>query len=400
MGLGKSKIAQLLAERRRGYALAQDFYTDSGIYTAEIENIFSRHWLYAGHISELSEIGSYFLCEFDVESIIVTRTTSGDIKAFANVCRHRGSRICLDAKGTRKLFICPYHAWSYDLDGQLVSAGQMPGDFEAEDYGLHTVHIANIEGLIFICLAETPLSLAPLKQDLRHVFDTLELNKLKLAATKSYAIEANWKLAVENYQECYHCAPAHKDFAKIHAMARPREDFLRRKETFEAARQDQDLTQDFNAYFGQAALGTEGYQYGRNPLMDGCVSGSRDGRAVAPLLGKLETYSGGASEFMIGPLMYFLIYDDHMVGYRFLPTGHNTCKCDVYWYVRGDAKPGRDYDVETLTWLWDVTTQADQEIISNNQKGVTSRYYSPGRLSEMEDFLESFLSWYAERLAA
>ena len=148
-----------------------------------------------------------------------------------------------------------------------------------------------------------------------------------------------------------------------------------------------------------AEEGQEGYQYARNPLLRNALSGSLGGKSVAPLLGSLQSYDGGASELMIGPLSYFLIYDDHMVSYRFLPVSVHECICDVTWFVNESAVQGEDYQLETLTWLWDVTTKADKTIIMNNQKGVNSRFYQPGRLSEMESFQQSFLNWYLRTLA-
>ena len=155
---------------------------------------------------------------------------------------------------------------------------------------------------------------------------------------------------------------------------------------------------ELNRYFDLAEKGQEGYQYDRNPLLRGALSGSLGGKPVAPLLGSLKEYDGGASELMIGPLSYFLIYDDHMLGYRFLPVSADECICDVYWFVNESAVEGKDYQLDQLTWLWDVTTQADKTIIMNNQKGVDSRFYQPGRLSEMESFQQSFLTWYLQTL--
>ena len=393
-----AKITALIDQHKLGYSLAQDFYCDPDIYRAEMENIFGQHWLYAGHVSEVPKLGNFMLFEFDRESIIITRSGSGDIKAFANVCRHRGSRLCHEAQGTAKLFTCPYHAWSYDLQGRLVSAREMPKDFDRAKNGLHQIHTQVIEGLIFVCLAETPPSLTPLRDSLKDVFGILEISRLTLAAHKSYGIPANWKLAVENYQECYHCAPAHTEFAKVHAMAKSSAAFRQAKADFTANHKPGGLMAEYDAYFDLAPRGAEGFQYDRNPLLEGMKTGSRDGGQLAPLLGTLSGYSGGASELMIGPLMYFLIYDDHMVGYRFLPVSPSETVCDVYWYVRGDARLGIDYDVDKLTWLWDVTTQADKDIITGNQKGVNSRFYMPGRLSEMEGFLQSFLRWYLSKL--
>ena len=120
-------------------------------------------------------------------------------------------------------------------------------------------------------------------------------------------------------------------------------------------------------------------------LLPGMKSGTLGGESASSLLGNITDYDGGASEFMLGPLTFFLIYNDHMVGYRFLPSSVDTCVCDVFWFVDEDAEEGRDYDLDKLTWLWDVTTQADEKIIVNNQKGVASQFYTPGNYLRWKD---------------
>ena len=380
------------------YSLSQNFYKDMDIYKSEMRHIFHKHWLFAGHQSQISKIGDFFTFECGDESIIVVRSKVDQIKAHVNVCRHRGSRLCLEGQGKKKLFTCPYHAWSYDLDGSLIAARNMPKDFKASENGLHSVHIELIAGFIFISLAEQPLSLSNLRRDLDPLMDLFGFNNLKLAEQKRYSMSSNWKLAVENYQECYHCAPAHKEFAKVHAMSSDPESFKKSKDAYLDKYKGNPKFAEFNCYFQYAVDGQEGYQYDRNPLNSGYLSGTQDGKAAAPLLGSFSEYDGGASELMIGPLMFFLIYDDHVIGYRFMPTSLDNCVCDVFWLVRQDAQEGRDYDLSKLTWLWDVTTVADKTIIMNNQKGVNSKYYSPGRLSDMETFQQSFLNWYIQSI--
>jgi phenylpropionate dioxygenase-like ring-hydroxylating dioxygenase large terminal subunit len=392
------KIQQLVATQQQGESLSQAFYREQDVYRAEITNIFLKHWLFAGHESQILTSGDYFTVEFDTESVIVVRTAAGEIKAHVNVCRHRGSRICLEKSGSKKSLTCPYHAWSYNLDGELVSARNMPDDFAKCENGLHKINVALLGGLIFICLSEDPPSLTSLRKDLKQPFEQFGMHKMKLAEQRSYRISANWKLAVENYQECYHCAPSHPEFAQIHAMAKSPKVFQTTKAKFTQENQGNPKFIALNRYFDLAEEGQEGYQYDRNPLLRDALSGSLGGKPVAPLLGKLKEYDGGASELMVGPVSYFLIYDDHMIGYRFLPVSVDECICDVYWFVNESAVEGKDYQLEQLTWLWDVTTQADKKIIMNNQKGVDSRFYQPGRLSEMESFQQSFLNWYLQTL--
>lgn len=392
-------ISELISEYIDGHSLQQGFYTEPAIYRAELQTVFSNHWLFAGHASQISSVGDYFLVDVGDDSVIVIRTANNEIKAHANVCRHRGSRICLEQHGSAKRLTCPYHAWSYNLDGNLVSARYMPPDFKPSENGLKSINLEVVHGLIFICLDESPPSLDELHDDLDDLLALFGVADMQLAEQKTYRIPANWKLAVENYQECYHCAPSHKEFAKVHAMGKSPDAFQKAKIDYWRLHVGNEKFKEFNRYFDLANDGQEGYQYDRNPLVGTSVSGSQNGKAVAPLLGQLTSYDGGASELMIGPLSFFLIYDDHILGYRFLPVSQDECVCDVFWFVNASAVSERDYRLDELTWLWDITTQADKQIIVNNAKGVASKYYAPGHLSEMEAFQQNFINWYLKTLS-
>jgi Rieske 2Fe-2S family protein len=395
--MNNETINTAIADYKSGYSLEQRFYRDQAIYDAEINKLFFKHWLFAGHDSQIPNRGDFFTIEIDQESVIVVRTAKGDVKAHLNVCRHRGSRVCLEKSGNKQRFTCPYHAWSYDLDGKLIAARFMSDEFKTTENALHSAHVELLGGLIFISVAETPLAISQMREKMDGIFNLFGFNTLKLAEQRSYAIPANWKLAVENYQECYHCAPSHQEFAKIHAMARSPAEFTSIKESFH---DDNKLSHSvFDCYYGYAKEGQEGFQYGRNPLLKGNLSGSLGGKSVAPLLGNISKYDGGASEFMLGPVSFFLMYDDHIVVYRFLPKSIDECRCEIFWLVHQDAVEGEDYDIDTLTWLWDVTIKADKKIIVDNQLGVNSQFYQPGKLSKMEVFEQAFLDWYVETLA-
>ena len=182
MALSNSdKIKQLVDEQQQGFSLGQLFYKDLDIYNAEINKVFLKHWLYAGHVSQISSTGDYFTFEFDTESVIIVRTPTSEVKAHMNVCRHRGSRICLEQSGSQKSLTCPYHAWSYNLDGELISARNMPDDFESSNNGLHQVKVELLGGFIFVCLSENPPSLDSLRQDLKTTFELFGMNAMKLA---------------------------------------------------------------------------------------------------------------------------------------------------------------------------------------------------------------------------
>ena len=395
----KRSIAELIADQKPGYSLDQRFYTDPDIYELEIERIINRNWILAGHISQLPESGDFKVVDVARESAIVVRGKSGDLKGFANVCRHRGSLVCLDSNGHADKFVCPYHGWTYDIDGKLIAARNMPDDFDKAAHSLNPVSVDVIHGLIFVCFTNTPPSLEGAKRDLAEPMAMFDFENLKVAARKSYRIPANWKLSVENYQECYHCATAHPEYARMHTLmldSEKRERVQERMKTKMAACGVKDIC--INHIDTAARPGEIGYGYSRTALFDRYKTGSKDGSPVAPLLGELTDYDGGASDFSFGAFSFLLAYSDHVVAYVFTPVDHKNSNCEIYWLVRSDADEGKDYDVDDLTWLWDVTTQSDKEIIVNNSKGVHSKYYQPGPFSGMERAERVYVEWILQEL--
>jgi Rieske 2Fe-2S family protein len=392
-------IDELIAAHKPGHALAQRFYTDPEVYELELERIVSRNWILAGHESELAEPGDFKVLNVARESAIIVRSENGAINAFANVCRHRGSLVCLEERGNARKFECPYHGWMYDTDGKLVGARSMPEGFDRDSYSLHRVSVDTIQGLIFVCFTDDPPSLEGARGDLAEPMALFDFPNLKVAAHKVYDIPANWKLAIENYQECYHCATAHPEYARSHTLMVDG----KRRERLQAGMHEKMEAcglQDIEVFCMDiyAPPGETGYAYSRTALFEGYVTGSKDGKPIAPLLGNLTDYDGGASDFDFGAFSFLLAYSDHVVGYVFTPVDHLNSRCDIYWLVRNDAEEGKDYDVDKLTWLWDVTTESDKTIIVNNWKGVCSRYYQPGPLSTMEDYEQNWTEWILREL--
>ncbi len=395
----KRTIAELIRDQKPGYSLDQRFYTDPDVYELELERIIYRNWILAGHVSEVPEPGDFKVLNVAGESAIIVRGSDGDLKGFANVCRHRGSLVCLDDRGHTDKFSCPYHGWMYDIDGRLFAARDMPDDFDMAAHSLKRVAIGVIHGLIFVSFTDKPLSIEGAIRDLAEPMAMFDFENLKVAATKTYDIPANWKLSIENYQECYHCATAHPEYARMHTLMldrSKRERVQGKMKEKMAACGVKDLYCD---YIDTAARSGEmGYGYSRTAMFDKYKTGSKDGGPVAPLLGEFTDYDGGASDFSFGAFSFLLAYSDHVVAYVFTPTGHNSSKCQIYWMVRADAEEGKDYDVDELTWLWDVTTIADKEIIVNNSKGVHSKYYQPGPFSGMERAERVYIEWILEEL--
>jgi Rieske 2Fe-2S family protein len=393
-------IEDLIASQKPGYSLDQRFYTDSEIYALEVERIIMRNWILVGHRSEWAKPGDFKVYEAAGESAIVVQGDDGAIRGFANVCRHRGSRVCLEKSGNTRKFSCPYHGWVYGLDGKLKAARSMPDDFDFAAHGLKPVSIGLIHGLVFLAFCDHPPSLDGAIRDLAEPMAMFDFENLKVAAYKSYDIPANWKLSIENYQECYHCAAAHPEYARMHTLMldplkRPRvQDGMREK--MEACGL-KEISIDF--IDTAARPGEIGYGYSRTAMFDGYLTGSRDGQAVAPLLGDLTGYDGGASDFSFGAFSFLLAYSDHVVCYVFTPVDLNNSRCEIHWLVRSDAVQGKDYDLHELTWLWDITTKADMTIIVNNSKGVHSKYYEPGPFSRMEKAERAYIEWILQQLA-
>ena len=391
-------MRDLIESQKEGFALPRHFYTSQAVYDHDISAFWNHNWIWAGHVSQIPNAGDYFLFDYGTESVIVVRDRAGDVRAHLNVCRHRGSRVCTEKQGSARVFSCPYHAWTFGLDGQLRGGRAMGPDFDPSEYGLFPVQVKLFQGMILICAAEEAPPIDDALEQLEPLTAPFEFENLRVAHEASYPVPANWKLALENYLECYHCAPSHKEYARSHSLKDPAEMeplIAPLKEWMQAAgipTGELDLT-GTNA----VAPGADVY-WRRYPLFEGYETGSRSGEALAPLLGDLQIFDGGASDLALGTLNYFLVYADHVVGYRFIPRGLQETDIQIVWLVRGDAEEGEDYNKDDLTWLWHVTSQDDERIIRHNQEGVNSHRFQPGPLSEMEWSIPGFYRTYFDMI--
>jgi Rieske 2Fe-2S family protein len=155
-------LARLISRHRPGHALDRAFYTDAGIFEQDLDRMLLKHWFLAAHASAVPRTGDFRVVDLGAESIIIVRSAPGEIRALLNVCRHRGSRVCTTASGraTAGRLTCPYHAWTYDLEGRLLVARQMPESFDRNDFGLRSLPVRVVEGLVFTTFAREPLDFA------------------------------------------------------------------------------------------------------------------------------------------------------------------------------------------------------------------------------------------------
>jgi len=396
-----------------GLALSQPFYSEPDIFNSDITSVFKRQWLLVDHISRIPVKGEYFLFDIAGESIIVIRENESTVNAFYNVCRHRGSRLCVEAQGKKNLLTCPYHAWSYSLDGDLKAARTMPDDFDATLYPLHKCHIRVFHGLIFLNPgAGEPPDFDQLYSDFTPYLQLQGIDQCKIAKRTVCPNAANWKLVVENFVECYHCGPAHPEYCSVHgedkllafgagAGSGPEDAVAGFQATFETwlakAESMGHLTGMWQGT-NQFAL----QQAGRFPLNDkGWLSETLDGKAACKkLLGQFSDYDGGQTAVSFNPVSFVLSSNDYAVIFRFTPIDSLNTEAEMIWLVDKSAVEGTDYDVEHLTRLRDVTVQQDKTITENNQAGVLSERYVPGPYSTQEARNITIKRWYLEQLEA
>jgi phenylpropionate dioxygenase-like ring-hydroxylating dioxygenase large terminal subunit len=393
-------LADLITRQRPGYSLEQSLYLDPTIFALDMERVYLRQWLFAGHSSRIPNPGDYFLYHIAGESIIVIRQSDRSVRALFNVCRHRGSQICLEDTGSAKRLVCPYHAWVYETDGTLIAARHMPEEFDKVSYGLHTGHVQVVEGLIFVCLAQEAPAFDQIAEDVTAFFAPHRLAETKIGHQERHITQANWKLVLENFWECYHCGPTHPEFCGVmsYGHAYDSQRLARERADFEAEWSAQ--TERRGNVVGGRNRFVEGGRHfvTRTPIRPGYLTQSEGGKPVAPLLGDFQDYDGGITAFMSYPMNWFVACNDHAMLSRFTPLSPLETEMEFTWLVHEDAVEGIDYDPLVLSWLWRITAEQDKMICENNQKGVNSRRYQPGPYSTIETGTRDFIEWYLAQL--
>ena len=348
--------------RANDTTLSRDYYVSPEIFEREFEKIFFKQWTFAGHVSQIPNIGDYFVHTFAGESLIIVRESAEIIRADLNVCRHRGSQLTKASSGNVKLFTCPYHQWSYELNGDLRRAPMMP-DVECIDYDKLSLTSAAVEiwaGMIFINLSPNPeqaLSEAlgePPKGLLK-----LEPENIKEICRDQLIVQGNWKTLLENYLECYHCAGSHPELG---------------------------IAFDIQSSYDQTATWGGACFIGGEPVRKGFVNVSMTGDLVSKLLGRhagdvtlqLEVAEGLG---LLPVLTRVLFHIDHAIIRVMNPLSVNEAQWTTIWYVHKDAVAGIDYDTDRVVEVWRATNAEDKELCERNYKGIQSRRFVPGPLS-------------------
>src|SRR5689334_3328678 len=199
-------LAALVGRRAAGYSLEAPFYTSQDVFDLDMDAVFTKHWLFVAAEAEVPEPGDFVTVQVGLSSVIIVRDDDEEVRAFHNVCRHRGSRILDEACGSVGNLVCPYHHWTYNVDGRLLHAENQPGGFDRSRFGLKPVHVRDVGSLIFICLAaEPPADFDDVAARVAPYLVPYQLGRTKVAHQVDIIEQGNWKLVMENNRECYHC---------------------------------------------------------------------------------------------------------------------------------------------------------------------------------------------------
>jgi len=342
-----------------GAALARTlpgrFYHDPALWQLELERLFDRLWVCVGRADAVPVAGDYRTQRVGTESVVVVRGDDGQIRAFLNVCRHRGAQVCPAEQGQARTLQCRYHAWTYGLDGRLLRAPGLqdgPG-FNRADFGLVPVALDLWEGLVWVNLAPNPPPLAAqIDPQLTARFGDpgrltpYRIGSLAVARRIEYEVHANWKVVVENFMECYHCAPMHPELVRLLPAFRS------------------GATQEHG-------LGTR--------LADDAEALTLSGRAPAPPFpGLVADHARHYFGMVVRPNVFLNLLPDHVIIHTLVPQApdRSHVTCDWLFAPEALARPG--FDPEDTVALFDCVNRQDWEVCAWVQAGVRSRAYAAG----------------------
>ncbi|WP_028206288.1 aromatic ring-hydroxylating oxygenase subunit alpha [Paraburkholderia nodosa] len=404
-----AEIRALIERRQAGYSLEAPFYLSEEIFALDMETIFRQHWIEVATEAEIPEPGDYVTVNLAGDSILIVRDDDMQVRAFHNVCRHRGARLCNEEKGSVGNIVCPYHSWTYNLTGALMFAEHMGEQFDRCKHSLKNVHVENLAGLIFVCLAEEPpADFALMRAEMEPYLLPHDLAGCKVAAQVDIIEKGNWKLVMENNRECYHCVANHPEltislyeygfgYARTDANAEGMDAFERTCN--ERAKQWEAM--DLPSVEIEKLLDVTGFRTQRLPLDRGGESQTLDAKVASKkLLGEFHTADLGGLSFWTQPNSWHHFMSDHIVSFSVIPLSAGETLVRTRWLVHKDAREGIDYDVENLTAVWNATNNQDRTLVEYSQRGAASSAYEPGPYSPYtEGLVEKFSAWYIGRLA-
>ena len=357
--------------------LPAEFYYSDEQYALEQQKIWFEQWVYVGRAETIAEPGQFRTVDITGQSILITRNDEGVLNAFYNVCSHRGSMLCLESEGkTRAVFQCPYHAWCYDLNGELVVTPRVEDDeIDRGSLGLKPVHIDEWQGFMFVNLSLTEP--APLRESLDREygspmrFERHEMQKLITVRTTESVVAANWKIVIENYNECLHCPIVHPELVEVVPMYRT------------------GMGHDDKRVDGGVLITTGGNSYSRE---------SKDRPFVLPGMDEEQAHSiYGCQVF---PNMFIDVAGSNVVATRLVPEGPTQTRVlTEYLFIPEDVATD-DFDPEPVVEFCELVAHQDYAVSERVQRGITSRGFAHGVYPAKDDYVHQFNEYYRKVLAS
>lgn len=390
---------------RPGSGLPGAFYTDPEVFAEEQRLIFRNSWFFAGHSVELAHSGDYMTFTAGGVPVVVVRDRDGRLHAHHNVCRHRGSIICTNEKGRSARLVCPYHSWTYAHDGRLIGAPIMGEDFDKTTHGLKKVCVEEVDGLVFVNLADTPSPFHELRDHLSPILKSQGMARAKVALIRDYELDVNWKIVVENNRECYHCEANHHGYVSVQ---------------YDTENDNPDLQDEIAERLGECRLRwekagldvarvntssnntAEWFRANRTPVRKGMVTESPDGQAVCRvLMAGFTDADMGTARANTNINFWCHANSDYAHTVRITPVSPTKTIVRGYWLVDENAVEGRDYDPEAIAAFHHQVMSEDWEICRRQWIGVTSPGFEPGPYSPTKEAnVDRYVRWYVNQMTA
>lgn len=343
------------------------WYSDAAHYQHELETFWYAKWVAVAREEEISSPGDWRAVRIGTQSLILVRDS--ELKAFYNTCRHRGSVLCTEERGSfpRKRIVCPYHSWTYDLAGRLVATPRRmeTPDFDMKRFPLHEVAVKTWGGFVFACLEGNPPFDVPAKYG-NYGFEKLRIGKRIVAD-----VQANWKLLAENFSECFHCPPVHPELCRV-----------------------------VTAYQDAGAWGLQPSQ--KSEYKAGAATLTMDGTSRLNAFEDLNEEERRILYVpeMVLPNLFLNIQPDYVNSHLMFPTGPQSVRIVYDWLFEPRHLPLSDDDLAHYVALWDITNKQDARNCEWQQQGMQSRAFEHGWYVPQEFDCHRFAEWIRAGLVA
>ncbi len=367
-------LATVRAPLEEATTLPGRYYHDEAIYREELRRIFRAMWLCVGRDEDIAKPGDYLTRAVGPESVVIVRDARDQVHAFHNVCRHRGSRLLCDASGAGLNRIqCPYHAWTYELDGALRTAPHMEEskNFRKEDFALNAVRLERWDGFLFVNLDAGAPSLLDFLGEMGRHFARYRMEDLKCAKRIVYQVDTNWKMLAENYSECYHCFLIHPELNRVSHYLSGSVDLVN------------------NATVG-------GWMDLRHDEYNSMTISGQTARRPFPTIDPEDRRR--IHYYIVYPNMLLSLHPDYVMTHTVWPqgTGRSEVVCEFLFHPDEMARPG--FDPGDAVEFWDLTNKQDWRACELAYQGTRSGGYERGRLSTLEWMVHIFDNFVADRL--